>query len=140
MNISHLQRFAELAESKRALETSLEKVKEELSQLETGLLQEFEEDGVPSVKLNRPDGTMTIYLHRQLWAGAIEGDYPRACRALVNAGLEELVQTRFNTNQVSIERPYKVWMQQARFPQLVTRCVTNFGWIGKDMGDLRFAR
>ena len=101
MNISHLQRFAELAESKRALETSLEKVKEELSQLETGLLQEFEEDGVPSVKLNRPDGTMTIYLHRQLWAGAIEGDYPRACRALVNAGLEELVQTRFNTNQVS---------------------------------------
>lgn len=102
MNIQKLQLFAQRSDLKRTLEEELDNVKAELAELEQALLAQFEEDGVPAMKLNRPDGSVTtVYLHRQTWAGPIDGDYRRACEALREAGMGALVQIRFNTQQVS---------------------------------------
>lgn len=97
MNKDKLARFVELQKEKRELDDALKNVKRQLDELEPLLLEQMTEEGIQSVKVNG----LTLYLKRQLWAGAADGNYDAACDALIAEGLAEFVQRRFNTNTVS---------------------------------------
>jgi len=97
MDTAKLARFVEIEKARRELETRLEELKAERATLEEELLRQFQESGIDSMRV---DG-MTVYLKREIWAGAKDGDYERACRALREAGLDQYVQERFNTQSLS---------------------------------------
>ena len=92
-----LKRFVQLEKRRRELESQLKEAKAESGHLEAMLLEKFAESGIASIKV---DG-LTVYLHRQLWAGPIDGNYIAACEALQAVGLGDMVEPRFNTNTLS---------------------------------------
>ena len=65
-----LKKFLRLTRDKKALDVKLEKIKQDLRESEKTLRAQFEKAGLDSTKV---DG-MTIYLHRQVWARAKDGD------------------------------------------------------------------
>lgn len=98
MTPERLEQYISLTARKRELEADLNAIRDALSALEAALLEEFLALGAQAVK---SASGVTVYLHRQLWANPTDGDYDRACQALIAAGLGELVQPRFNTNTLS---------------------------------------
>lgn len=92
-----LDRFIELESERKYLEARLKEVKEEIAPLHERVLNYFEESGTEKIRR----GGMTLYLHSQLWARPIDGDYERGCEALRAAGMEDLIQTRFNIHTLS---------------------------------------
>ena len=97
LNIERLQTFVALSERKAALTAELDDIRRDLDELEPGLIEQFADDGIRNVNLNGH----TVYVQAQLWASPVEGDYERACDALVEAGLAEFVGRRFNSNTLS---------------------------------------
>ena len=91
-----LGKLVKLTLAKRELDAKLKEAKEEIKAAEEAVLSVFGQLGVSAVTV---DG-YTLSPHIQLWAGA-GGDYPTACAALVEAGLGDFVQERFNTSTVS---------------------------------------
>jgi|TARA_Y100000034_G_scaffold132852_1_gene196837 hypothetical protein len=94
-----LARFVELAVEKRGLSARLKEVGREMEGLQEKLLEYFTQHGYSKMTIS---GT-TVYVHRQLWAGPLAGDYPTACLAMIEAGDEwqEMVHERFSTQQLS---------------------------------------
>ncbi len=97
MNQEQLKRYVELEHERRDLDDRLKAVKAETEKLAASLLDQFAEAGMQSARVNG----LTVYVHRQLWASAVEGNYEAACQALRASGHGEFVQERFNTNQIS---------------------------------------
>lgn len=97
INSQKLEQFIQLNEQKKQLEAELEKVKDTIAELQTILLDQFGDNGMSKISLNGS----TVFLKRQLWASAKDGDYKRACQALIDSGLDHLVNTRFDTNSLS---------------------------------------
>jgi hypothetical protein len=97
VELNKVKRYVELADRKKRLQEELDAVSAEARPLEKEIIQEFEQTGVHSVKV---DGA-TVFLYRQLWAKAKEGNYDRACEALAGAGLGSFVERRFNTHSIS---------------------------------------
>jgi len=89
------QEYVELSARKRELKAELSQVTDQMAGLEGEILELFERGGVDRLTIN---GT-TLYVHRQLWAHAKDGDKPRAVAALQAAGMDEFVT--FNTQSVS---------------------------------------
>ena len=98
MDMERIRRYAEGITRKRSLEGELNALKEELEPLEAAILEDFAADGIDSIRLSV---NQLVYLQRQLWAHAVDGNYPRAVRALRRAGLKDLVDQRFNVNTLS---------------------------------------
>ncbi len=94
---ARLLRFTELAREKRDLEAREKVVKREMGELEKQILDDFEAGRVQNTRVNG----MTVFLHRQLWAGAKDGDRARLVAALKAAGLEEYVSETFNSQSLS---------------------------------------
>ncbi len=97
MNQEQLKRYVELEKERRDLEDRLKAVKAESEKLGASLLEQFAEAGIQNARVNG----LTVYVHRQLWASAVDGNYEAACQALRDSGYGEFIQTRFNINQVS---------------------------------------
>lgn len=92
-----LSKFLELDTEKRELKEQLERATRERGAVEAELLEAFAEEGIDSIK---KDGR-TVYLHRQLWAKAKDGDRERAVAILRKCRLQEYIREDFNTQQVS---------------------------------------
>jgi hypothetical protein len=92
-----VRKFIELDEQKRTHEGALEKVKKQLALLETELMARFEHSGMQRLNV---DG-VTVYLHRQIWAKAANGDHVTATHALKEVGLGHMVEERFNAQTLS---------------------------------------
>lgn len=92
-----LRLFVYHSNQKRLLEAKLKEVKAEADALEAKLLKDFEDSGTDKVRV---DG-VTVYLHRQLWAGAVDGDKEAACAAIKAAGFAEYVSESFNAQSFS---------------------------------------
>lgn len=100
-----LHEYVELIHRKRELESQLRQVKEQLGEtegsgpgaMERRALEYFGQNGVQSLKLNG----MTLYVNRQLWAHAKDGDFVAGCLALKEAGLGDFVAERFNVQSLS---------------------------------------
>jgi hypothetical protein len=97
MDSVKLRHYVELEKERRDHESRLNSIKESIAQIEDDLLKDFEKDGISKATV---DG-LTIYIHRQLWASAKDGNYEQACEALRKCGMGEYVQERFNTNSLS---------------------------------------
>lgn len=97
LDTERLRRFVALENRKKELKAELEAVEAELTELDADLQPEFVEAGIQSV---RCDGR-TLYLHRQFWAGMVDGDRPRAVTALRTAGMDDYVFETFNTQSLS---------------------------------------
>lgn len=97
MNTDQLREYVALSARKAALKAELDDIQRQLSELEPQLIEAFADEGVQNINV---DGH-TVYLSAQLWASPVDGDYERACDALIAAGLGEFVGRRFNTNTLS---------------------------------------
>jgi hypothetical protein len=92
-----IEQFIELETERRELEARLKEVKEEIAPLHEQVLTYFEQTGTSKIKRSG----LTLYVHRQLWARPIDGDYERGCAALKAAGLEDMVKESFNIHTLS---------------------------------------
>lgn len=102
VNAIHLSEFIILDDRRRELKEELARVERDRTMLNELLLEDFERDGITSMRVNGK----TIYVFNQLWAGALTGDdgtadYSRTNAALVEAGLGDFVQPRFNVQTLS---------------------------------------
>jgi hypothetical protein len=66
MNTEELKRFVALEERRRQLETEVDTIKAEATELESRLLPQFEQCGFEKISI---DGR-TVYIERKLWAKA----------------------------------------------------------------------
>lgn len=89
--------LAELQKARRAAKDHLSAVEKECKELGDEALERMLASGTQSVKTHG----VTLCVHRQMWAGAKDGDKVRACKALEKAGLGEFVAPSFNTNSLS---------------------------------------
>ena len=92
-------RFAELMDRKAELDTELDGIKKEMEGLKPGILELMQETGVSKMRLDKWE--RTVFLHRQLWAGAKDGDKEGAMQALRDSGLSELIYETFSTQSLS---------------------------------------
>jgi hypothetical protein len=65
--------------------------------VERDLLEIFAENGVNNISLY---GKL-LYIHRQIWARPLDGDYAHACKVLREIGLESFVKGTWNINTMS---------------------------------------
>lgn len=101
MNTERLRRYATLDQERLALRRRVAELAEELRPLEEQILEEIVQEGVPQAKVETPDGRVTVYLERKIWAKCTDEDWPRACAALRDAGLGDFVLERYNTTTFS---------------------------------------
>ena len=97
MDTIRLETFLRLQARKDELEDLLDDTKRLIREVEQQILKEFETSGVSNVRIN---GEL-VYLHRQLWARARDGDKHALCAALRANGLGLFVEESCNTNSVS---------------------------------------
>lgn len=98
MDIEKLRDYVRLRRREAELKAQMESIKKEADDLQHELLEQFGQDGVSSMTV---DG-MTVYLHRQLWAGAVEG-VPKdtVVEVLKSVGLGHFVTESFNVQTLS---------------------------------------
>ena len=97
MDTQRLETFLRLQARKDELEGLLDDTKRTIQEVEQAILKEFETSGISHVKINGK----VIYLHRQLWARAKDGDKQGLCYALRAHGLGVFVEESCNTNFIS---------------------------------------
>ena len=98
MDKGTLDEFLRLSDVVKQAEVDLEYFKEQRAKAEQKLREQFEHDGVSSVRAT--DGRL-VFLHRQLWARAKDGDKEAVIHALEESGLTEFITVGFNTNTIS---------------------------------------
>ena len=98
MQTEKVQMFLNLTERQKALEEEVEAVKREKGALERELIDEFARDGIQSLNVNGS----TVYLYHKTTARAKDNDKERLIKALLQAGLEQYVDStpRYNTQSV----------------------------------------
>lgn len=102
INSGKVKQYAELTSKKREVQKMLDDLNGTLAKLEEELLEEYTDEGVSSLKVDTSEGRFTVFPRRELWAGREEGvDNDAACAALRAAGLDDLCETKFNTQKLS---------------------------------------
>lgn len=108
MNMGSMARYADLKQQEADLKAQLANITPEIESLRDIVLQEFAENGVSNMRVNG----LTLYIHSQLWAGAVQEEVPgkpgatrgnaeRTCQALIEAGLGDFVHPGFNAQTLS---------------------------------------
>ena len=95
-----LKQYIELTDLKRRLEAQLKDTKSRMAELEPHIVEQFQEDGTQSVNM---DG-FTVYLNRQLFASAADGDKDAMIQAMKGCGDESwsfLVRDSVNSQSLS---------------------------------------
>ena len=101
MDSSRLRLYAELDQKRLRLRREQEDIEATLKPLEEAILEEMSQDGVAAARVETDEGRSNVYLQRQVWAKCVDENWTRACAALVDAGLGEYVQQRYNTTSFS---------------------------------------
>lgn len=92
-----LREYVRLRTEADNLKTRLEVVEQHRKELEPAILEWFASSGVNRINV---DG-VTVYVRRELWASAKDGDKVQAAAALKASGMEDYVSPTFNVQQVS---------------------------------------
>lgn len=103
MNVDLLRRLASLIRHKRELKSALASVNEQIDQLQEPALNEMVSAGVDRLPLRDEEGTLTLYIHRQLWARPVGGPdgRPAVVEALQAEGMDDFVKQDFNVQRLS---------------------------------------
>lgn len=88
--------YLNLSKQVKELKEKLDDVKGQMAEVEGALLDQFQEDGMNSVKI----GGATLWLDHKIWASA-GGDTPGAVEALKRAGFHDMVTETINRNTLS---------------------------------------
>ena len=104
MNDTLIREYIELQRRKKILDNDLSKVKSEMGAMHDAVLDELIEADTQRITI---DGA-TVHIRKETWAKVVtnEGEsldeaYERATRALRECGLDQYVNTRFNTHSLS---------------------------------------
>lgn len=92
MRTDLIREFVAKEKRKGELEDELKALKQDLDELSELILPEMVDEGMQSTKI---DGR-TVYLQRDIFAGAIEGDRAAVVDALQKANLGHLVKENYN--------------------------------------------
>lgn len=90
--------FVDKTLEKRELKRKERKIEQRLRELTEEIIEQFEEEEI--IESIRVKG-YNVRPQRQLWAGCIDGDFERACNALVQSGHGDYVNRRFDGRSVS---------------------------------------
>ena len=95
-----LDRYVELSKKLKKMKADAEDIGAEMGGLEEALLEQFAQTGTQSIKTS---GGATIYIHKQLWASAQDGDSERLIKSLRKAGEDWsfMVKETVNTQTLS---------------------------------------
>ena len=97
IDTTKIKELQALDSQKRQLEKDLDEVKLRREELEKNLLEQFAEAGIDSITV---DGKK-VYLKRDTWTSALEGDRAKACTFLKEHGLDFYVNETFNATSIS---------------------------------------
>ena len=92
-----VRRFIILDRTRKQCEAEAEGMKTALADLERELLPRFESAGLQRMTV---DG-VTVYIHHQLWAKALDGNMATAVAALKTCNLGAMVEEKFNSQTLS---------------------------------------
>lgn len=87
----------EMETKKAQIEEQIKEIKTKMRPYEDQLLELFAENEVNNIRIQGK----TLYIHRQLWARPLDGDYEKACKVLREVGLDEYVKETVNINSIS---------------------------------------
>lgn len=93
-----VKQFIKKDTERKKKEGDVEKIKEELARLQGVLMPMFEKAGVQSVKLTKGE---SVYIRRDVWAGAGDGGPVMLMEALKSVGLGDMVKEAVNTQTLS---------------------------------------
>lgn len=97
VNMEKVRRLLEIDSAIASYNSRMDELKEERKELEEDLLEQFSTEGVSSLSV---DGRI-VYIHRQIWASAVEESYDKLVRTLRSLGLGEMVKPKINTQVLS---------------------------------------
>ena len=115
MNINAVRRFAELDQQRLEFAAEAKTLAKEADALEQAILEDLAQnpdgwsmnrDGTPQMRVNvgtdeRPN-LVLVHLNRTIWAKCVGEDWPRAVAALRDAGLDEFVETKYDSRKFSV--------------------------------------
>jgi hypothetical protein len=94
-----LAKYVELAEAKKTHKEQAEIFSKQMSAMESDLMDEMAEAGQQSIKMA---SGATVFLHRQIWAKAADGDTESMVAALkANEEWAWLVEEKVNSQKIS---------------------------------------
>ena len=117
MNAAKLKEFVKLEGEKSDIKTRLKAIETRLGELDESLTRQFIEDGIQSTNI---DGR-TVYLHREIFASAKNGDKEAVVTALKACDLGQYVREDYNANSLKafVREMVKEAEEQARLEKRV---------------------
>lgn len=91
------RRRVELQREKQQIKDREKAINADIASLDEHVIKHLTESGIDSIKI---DGT-TLYTRNEIRASTINKNYEGACKALREAGMDELIDERFNANSLS---------------------------------------
>ena len=115
MNVNTVRRFAELDQRRLALDREVKEIEREADALEGLILEDIgqhpetwsmNKDGLAQMRVNmgtedKPE-LVLVHLNRTIWAKCVDEDWGRAVAALKDAGLEEFIETKYDSRKFSV--------------------------------------
>ena len=96
MNTAELKEFVALEDEKAALKIRLKAIESRLGELDESLTRQFVEDGIQSTTISG----RTVYLRREIYASAKDGDKEAVVAALKTCDLGQYVNEDYNANSL----------------------------------------
>jgi hypothetical protein len=96
MNTAELKEFVALEDEKADIKARLRAIESRLGELDESLTKQFLDDGIQSTRI---DGR-TVYLHRDIYASAKDGDKEAVVAALKACDLGQYVKEDYNANSL----------------------------------------
>lgn len=98
MDLDKLRDFVRIKRRIAELDSQLRSAKDEADRLQESLLEEYAQEGIPSITI---DG-MTVYMHRSIWASPAEGiSNDRFVGTLKSVGLDHFVKETYSSQTLS---------------------------------------
>jgi len=97
MNTAELKEFVALEGEKATIKTRLKAIETRLGELDESLTKQFLDDGIQSTRI---DGR-TVYLRRDLYASAKDGDKEAVVTALKSCDLGQYVKEEYNASSLT---------------------------------------
>lgn len=101
MDMELAREYATAIAYKKKLEEQLGSIKDKIARLEDSVMNMMQEEQLDRLPINLGLDTVTLFVHRQLWAKPKDGDKERVVRTLKEVGLGDLVAESYNTNSLS---------------------------------------
>lgn len=101
MNTENIRKYAQLVEQKRKVQAMLKDLDSAIGTYRETILADYAEAGLQSCKVEVDGKKANVFVRRQIWANAKDGDTKSAVEALKHAGVGFLVEEKYNTHSLS---------------------------------------